>query len=71
MGSAVSRSLPAAPVTGAEWTITRLPSALDSASRTAQRRRPWLTASEEASLESAWDDAMIERLRALGYLGPE
>lgn len=48
MGSAVSRSLPAAPVAGAKWTITRLPSALDAATRTAQRRRPWLSASEEA-----------------------
>ena len=49
MGSALSRSLPsAAPAEAAEWTITRLPSAVDAASRSAQRRRPWLTASEEA-----------------------
>lgn len=33
---------------GREWTITRLPSALD-ASKSTHRVRPWLTRSEEAA----------------------
>ena len=49
MGSSpATRSAPGAPAEGVEWTITRLPSALDASRAVQQRRRPWLSASEEA-----------------------
>jgi hypothetical protein len=37
---------PAKPLNQAEWTVVRLPSALDLA-RSGERRRPWLSRSEE------------------------
>ena len=47
-----------APPTSTEWTIVRLPSALDAA-RSTERRRPWLSRSEE----QAKHDARMERVR--------
>lgn len=47
-GSAATRSVPLPPAEGVQWTVTRLPSALDASRSVQQRRRPWLTASEEA-----------------------
>jgi hypothetical protein len=42
----------AAPVDQAEWTVVRLPSALDLA-RSGERRRPWLSRSEEQAKQEA------------------
>ena len=49
---------PAAPMDQAEWTVVRLPSALDLA-RSGERKRPWLTRSEE----QAKQQARLERVR--------
>lgn len=49
---------PAAPLDQAEWKVVRLPSALDLA-RYGERKRPWLTRSEE----QAKQEARIERVR--------
>lgn len=49
---------PAAPLDQAEWTVVRLPSALDLA-RAGERKRPWLTRSEE----QAKQQARLERVR--------
>lgn len=49
---------PAAPLDQAEWKVVRLPSALDLA-RSGERKRPWLTRSEE----QAKQEARIERVR--------
>ncbi|MGA0021593.1 MAG: hypothetical protein ACO3GW_05455 [Vulcanococcus sp.] len=46
------------PVEQAEWKVVRLPSALDLA-RSGERRRPWLSRSEE----QAKQDARLERVR--------
>jgi hypothetical protein len=48
----------AAPPNSTEWKIVRLPSALDAA-RSTERRRPWLSRSEE----QAKQDARLERVR--------
>jgi len=42
----VSATAPAKPLNQAEWTVVRLPSALELA-RSGERRRPWLSRSEE------------------------
>ena len=44
--AAVSAPVLAQPLHQADWTVVRLPSALDLA-RSSERRRPWLTRSEE------------------------
>lgn len=44
--AAVSAPVLAKPLHQADWTVVRLPSALDLA-RSGERRRPWLTRSEE------------------------
>jgi len=42
----------AAPLDQAEWKVVRLPSALDLA-RSGERRRPWLSRSEEQAKQEA------------------
>ncbi len=49
---------PAAPLNQADWTVVRLPSALDL-SRSGERKRPWLTRSEE----QAKQQLRLERVR--------
>jgi len=50
--------LSAAAHPGTEWNVVRLPSALD-AQRSSQRRRPWLSRTEE----QAKQEARIARVR--------
>ena len=47
-----------APLDTTEWTVVRLPSALDAA-RSSERRRPWLSRSKELAKQ----EARIARVR--------
>lgn len=56
-----------APLNSTEWKVVRLPSALDAA-RSTERRRPWLSSSEEQAKQ---EERIARARRENGIPSPE